>query len=134
MKKNDDVWLDRAVMRLPLHYRLCVTEAEFHAEMKQLGIPPSQWPEWVTPGSDATTHHIDHKDGRHVAACAIVCMRGAEDHTGVQVAAMLVHEAVHIWRRACEMWGEDSPSSEFEAYSIQTIAQELMQSYAARLG
>ncbi|MFA5567482.1 MAG: hypothetical protein WC972_02440 [Trueperaceae bacterium] len=134
MRKKGNVWLDRAVMRLPLYYCLCVTEVEFCAEMKKLGIPPPQWPEWVNPGADATTHHVDHKDGGHVMACAIVCVRGAGDHTGVQMAAMLVHEAVHIWRRACELWGEWNPSREFEAYSIQAISQELMQSYADRLG
>jgi hypothetical protein len=46
-----------------------------------------------------------------------------------QVYALLVHEAVHIWQDVKHRIGEDNPSSEFEAYAIQNISQELMLAY-----
>lgn len=41
------------------------------------------------------------------------------------VADFIVHEAVHVWQQICNIIGEDKPSKEFEAYSIQRIAFEL---------
>jgi hypothetical protein len=46
------------------------------------------------------------------------------------VAGLLVHEAVHVFQRYCEHIGERRPGAEQEAYGIQAIAQELMQSFA----
>jgi hypothetical protein len=53
----------------------------------------------------------------------------AEGITGLQVAALLVHEAVHVWQLFRESIGEHGPSKEFEAYSIQAISQRLMERY-----
>lgn len=59
--------------------------------------------------------------------CAIVCIRPNDNDA--QVYALLVHEAVHIWQRVKELLGEHSPSAEFEAYSIQRISLELIDSW-----
>lgn len=45
------------------------------------------------------------------------------------VVGLLCHEAVHVWQEICERIGEEKPSQEFQAYSIQTILQELMRAY-----
>jgi hypothetical protein len=45
------------------------------------------------------------------------------------VVALLVHEAVHLWQYIKEDIGEHNPSKEFEAYAIQNLTQELLQSY-----
>lgn len=50
--------------------------------------------------------------------------------SSIDVAALLVHEAMHVWQAFCEHVGEKSPSDEFEAYSIQSIFHELMTAYA----
>lgn len=46
-----------------------------------------------------------------------------------QVYGLLLHEAVHIWQRVKKLMGEKDPSIEFEAYSIQRIAQDLFDMY-----
>ena len=43
----------------------------------------------------------------------------------IEVHGLLLHEAVHIWQRIKKLMGEKKPSTEFEAYSIQRIAQDL---------
>ncbi|MBJ9481174.1 hypothetical protein [Acinetobacter baumannii] len=49
----------------------------------------------------------------------------------IQVHGLLLHEAVHIWQEAALVMGEENPSIEFEAYSIQAIAQDLFELYEA---
>ncbi len=49
-----------------------------------------------------------------------------EQFTKVQIMGILVHEAVHIWQEIRTAMGEDNPSSEFEAYSIERISEDLI--------
>jgi hypothetical protein len=118
------LWLDRAIMTGP-YFCLCVSEKSFHAVLKYLNVPKADWPEFLTKGSDATTHHLDSSQGE----AHVVCIKPSKKHDGVQTYALLVHEAVHIWQAYREEIGEDRPASEQEAYSIQHLAQELMFSY-----
>jgi hypothetical protein len=124
------VWCDRHLLTTPIYYGLALTEDDFHRELRRLGLKPKDWPAWIANDhSDAMVHRLTHKaSGRE---CAIVCLRLKKGFDGVQVAALLVHEAVHLWQEFRDHIGERSPSSEFEAYSIQSIAQELMNAYVA---
>lgn len=120
-------WLDRRMVDCPLHFGLCLSDVDLQRELQRLGVK-QEVPFMLADHAHATTHFLVHgATGRH---CAIVCMCPPNDRTGVQIAALLVHESVHIWQEARARMGERSPSSEFEAYSIQAIAQELMQAYA----
>lgn len=120
------IWLDRNLIRAPLYYGLCTTEAMFRRELKRHNVLRDRWPNFILNGhSDATTHYFTQKN----ETCAIVCIRARSENTGIQIAALLVHEAVHIWQEVKTLIGESSPSLEFEAYSIQAIAQELMEAY-----
>jgi len=47
----------------------------------------------------------------------------------IETYGLLLHEAVHIWQRIRRLMGEYEPSKEFEAYSIQAIAQDLFAMY-----
>jgi hypothetical protein len=124
------VWCDRHLLTLPIYYGLALSEETFHKELKRLGLAPKDWPAWIkNDHSDATVHRFEHKATKR--DCAIVCLRMKPGLDGIQVAALLVHEAVHLWQEFHESIGEHSPSREFEAYSIQSIAQELMNAYVA---
>jgi hypothetical protein len=106
---------------------LCLSEKDFNKEMKRMNVPSYQWPRWVSDGANATTHFLEHPDG---GKAAIVCLgEVSKDLTGVQVASLLVHEAVHIWQEHCDGLGEKEPGSESEAYAIQSISQRLMEAY-----
>lgn len=40
--------------------------------------------------------------------------------------SLLCHESIHIWQEIKLLMGEEKPSAEFEAYSIQLIFQDLL--------
>lgn len=120
-------WLDRGLIVGP-HLALVLSEKDFHKLMDSSGVPVGSRGPWIgSHGSDATTHILENNRGETACIVALNAMPGA---TGIQIAGVLVHEAVHIFQAWCKIHGERSPSSEFEAYSIQSIACELMESYA----
>lgn len=109
---------------------LVLSEKDYHKAMKKFGVPMHSRSAWIqTEQSDATTHILQHP--KHGLGC-VVALRTREGLDGIQIASLLVHEAVHILQEWCSYHGESKPSSEFEAYSIQAISQELMNSYAAQ--
>lgn len=64
-------------------------------------------------------------------SAALVCLKENHGCTLNQVHALLVHEAMHLWRDVRELIGEDEPSKEFEAYAMQAICQRLFYAYDA---
>ncbi len=122
-------WIDRSVFVSPFCIGLCLSEKDFHAALKKLGIDRRYWPDWISPGAHATTHHLERSSGDPHAV--IVCIRKDRKHTRIEHYALLVHEAVHVWQAICRYAREDEPSSEFEAYSIQNISQDLMAAFDA---
>ena len=62
------------------------------------------------------------------SALAIVQI-GEVERSIIQIHSLLLHEAVHIWQRIKQLMAESDPSKEFEAYSIQRIAQDLFAMY-----
>lgn len=126
------VWCDRTLARSPVHYALCTSEAQFKREMRRLSIPPEDRDAWVlNEHSDATTHKFELLLTRK--KIAVVCLRATPTSTSIGIAALLVHEAVHIYQWVKELIGEDKPGAEGEAYAIQEISQNLMQAYADQL-
>jgi hypothetical protein len=121
-------WLARDLMRNPLYVGLCTSEEAFQAELKRLKLPREDWPVWMrSKFADATAHYLEH--GKTRRRLAIVCLRRRPGIKRVEIYGLLVHEAVHVWQWIKEELGEDRPSKEFEAYSIQGIAQNLMAAY-----
>jgi hypothetical protein len=121
-------WLRRALVEGP-YLALCTTEAGYKKAMRHMEIK-EPLDSWISSGAHATTHTYADEDG-HVSA--VVCVRPDHDKTGIQVASLLTHEAVHVWQHWRDFIGEKNPSSEFEAYSIQNIAQTLMEAYAEQI-
>ncbi|ELW84528.1 MULTISPECIES: hypothetical protein [Acinetobacter] len=78
--------------------------------------------EFMSMGADAQVNFYND------STLAIVQL-GDIERTIIQVHSLLLHEAVHIWQRIKLRMGESDPSKEFEAYSIQRIAQDLFAMY-----
>ncbi|OTU47248.1 hypothetical protein CAT37_01690 [Acinetobacter pittii] len=62
-------------------------------------------------------------------AYAVVQLGDTSERKLIEVYGLLLHEAVHVWQKVRKLMGEKEPSSEFEAYSIQAIAQDLFKMY-----
>lgn len=124
-------WIqDRSLIVGP-RIALVLSEKAYHEAMQELGIPLEQRPPWISNDqSDATSHFLT--SGGDLAC--VLAMRVAEGLSGIHIAGLLVHEAVHIFQDWRDSVGESKPSVEFEAYSIQSIAQRLMQSFADQTG
>lgn len=114
-------WLERAAIVTP-YLGLATSQKRFEAYLKDIGFPGAYGP-FVAPGANATTHTYSNEDGD---LCCLVCISDFDEQDPVQVASLLVHEAVHVWQRVRENMRERDPSPEFEAYSVQAIAQNLM--------
>ncbi|MPS60582.1 hypothetical protein [Acinetobacter sp.] len=64
-------------------------------------------------------------------AYAVVQLGDTSERNLIEVYGLLLHEAVHVWQKVKKLMGEKEPSSEFEAYSIQSIAQDLFEMFEA---
>lgn len=133
MSERTPDWLDRSLTVCAYYYCLCVSEREFFAEVERMEVERKDFPCYFTgPNGHATTHYWIHKG----KPCAIVCLdlEISLNYEPTQVAALLVHEAVHIWQRhAAYIGSHNDHGDEEEAYAIQNIAQALMENYAKRL-
>lgn len=124
-RKTNTMWLDRALIQGP-YMALFTSEKDFLAECKALNCENP--PEFVSSGAGATVHHLEFPDGREIA---MVCMDMAESlkHDKTVTYCLLVHEAVHVYQQVRDWMNEAKPSIEFEAYSIQSISQRLIDDY-----
>lgn len=80
---------------------------------------------WINPNSHATTHILESND---MDLMCVVCMPVVKRHK-IEIIGLLVHEAVHVWQAYAKSIGEDRPGDEQMAYGIQSISQELIDSY-----
>jgi hypothetical protein len=120
-------WLDRTLIRGDF-LCLCTTEAEFVKELKRTKVA-APWPKWIEDDALATTHYIVTGKGNRAT---IVCMTDKK-MDGIPAASLLVHEAVHVVQEYFRYIGEETPSIEFQAYSIQEVAGQLMYAYSDKL-
>jgi hypothetical protein len=129
LRSDKNRWLDRRIAAPGPYLTLCLSEAEYETAMR--GIKCKHYGSWIsTPQASATTHHLSNTDGN---LCAVVCMNDYANRNPVEVAGLLVHEAVHVWQEYCDWYGEKAPGREQEAYAVQAIAQELMAEFARRM-
>ena len=123
-------WLDRRVAAPGPYLTLVTSQDEFDAVLRHCKMPLGT-PYLSSARADATAHFFDNQRGDSVA---VVALGDTTGRSGVEIAGLLVHEAVHIWQTHRESIGETHPGREQEAYAVQCIAQELMAEYARRLG
>ena len=121
-------WLDRRIACPGPYLCLCLSEAEYVQALAHLKLIPAD-DVWCQEAG-GKTHYASSESGDDVC---IVCIRPGPENTPIEIAGVLVHEAVHVWQKHCDSIGERSPGSELEAYAIQTVSQELMAEFARRL-
>ena len=88
---------------------------------------------FVPNGWPACTHTFGEVNGS-IACIVGFDMKKAAEQDPIDVAALLVHEAVHVWQANETAAGKlGCFGHEGEAYAIQNISTQLMAAYAERL-
>ena len=119
-------WLDRSLVEAPFYYTLATDETVFQKALRHLKVPRDTWPAFIlNPWSDATAHLFENG----AKLTYVVCVRLRDGLSMPQVAAIITHEAVHMWQTARERLGESHPSTEFEAYAVQALTQRLLEEF-----
>lgn len=130
-KKKTQTWLNRGLL-LGGYVALVTSQAEFEKALADIKMAeytdafvPNGWP--------ACTHSFANVDG------SIACIVGLDlthcaEQDPIDVAALLVHEAVHVWQQNESAAGKlGCFGTEGEAYAIQNISTQLMTEYARRI-
>lgn len=119
---------DIVLIGLSGNMTLCLKPEHFYKFLRKIKIPVGEQPGFLLDeDTAANVHFLKAPDKKRYA---IVCMADQTGEPAEKTAALLVHEAVHIWQWHCEFISENSPSDEFEAYSIQEISRHLFEAYA----
>ncbi|UIZ96366.1 hypothetical protein GBN67_08185 [Acinetobacter johnsonii] len=105
------------------HVKYTLARNQMHMDL--LFDDMSDSDEFMSMGCSAQVDYYD--GGKH----CIVQLGETQDKSLIAIHGLLLHEAVHIWQRTKYLMGEKEPSIEFEAYSIQRIAQDLFDMYEA---
>lgn len=114
------LWLDQGWQ--PAHIGFCPSKKAWKREMRKMGCEGEPW-----PSAAGSTQTFDSGGKR----CIIVTVaEGCEKHhSRIEIAGLIAHEATHVWQKVREHMGEDQPSIEFEAYSVQAIFQNLYRAW-----
>lgn len=105
-----------------VEYTLVLNQKQFKKAMKKLGVQDKQ-AHFLDRGADAQVTWFEN--GRK----QIVQLGNTDGIDPISVVGLLAHEAVHVWQSVQNYIGEEHPSREFEAYSIQRILQDLLFSH-----
>ena len=105
----------------PVWFGVTTSEIKFRKELKRLKIAENL--QFVSPNKDAMVHCFEHKNELNM----ITTVRMNEKYKKSQVIGLLVHEAVHVWQEIMIWIGEKHPGDEISAYSIQNIAQSMIE-------
>jgi predicted metal-dependent peptidase len=132
LARMSSTYLPRSLHTLSLQWGLFTDEQKFKRELKRLGVPPEDAPRFPERNAARVNYLVDKDEGE----LALVCIGDCSDKHSLEVVALIVHEAVHVWHRHCELIGEDaaSKSTEYESYAIQHLTQELLFAYAHQKG
>lgn len=122
-------WLSRRIAATGPRLTLCTTAAQCAQALEELEVK-ERVPWLGSPHADATCHYINHHSGD--LAC-VVCISVAPGRDPIEVAGLLVHEAVHVVQEYFKHIGEREPAIEQYAYAVQCVSQELMAAYADTL-
>lgn len=118
-------WIENAGGFFNVCIGFCPSEKAWHKELKKLNSPVESY-----PNSTARCCFFPKTDDHEEAI--IICIPPTEydkSETLIEVIGLLVHESVHAVQRICELWGEDNPSAEFQAYTTQYIFQGLYKAF-----
>lgn len=121
-------WLNRRVARQGPYLTLCLSAEEQTHALR--GLTKEHIP---FPATGALCSTLCSEKTNDLCCIVSVSKLSQEHLNSIEMAGLLIHEAVHVWQQYAKNIGETSPGMEQEAYAIQGISQELMAEYARRI-
>lgn len=106
------------LMKAPIgrvYYTIVFNEKQKTKFLNKHGIPECAVQSLDT---DACMHALEGESGE--VFCLIECKN---PESSVDYMMLIVHECVHVYQEMIKWCSEESPSAEFEAYSIQEISR-----------
>jgi hypothetical protein len=104
---------------------------DYARAMHEIGIREENWHAWPREEEAWVFQYANGE--RQPQNFVVVCIGDTDGLDGIDIAAILCHEAVHVWQAYAEFIGERRPADEQAAYAIQSIAKFLMREFV-RLG
>jgi hypothetical protein len=102
---------------LPTNFAFCMSEKSFKKEMSRLGFDNVK----MILGGNATCHTATTNNGDYVFVC--IELETIKKHNLEEIIGLVTHECTHAWQFIKKSIGEKKPSSEFEAYVVQSLVQ-----------
>ena len=128
MSKQKYKWLSRRVAKPGPYLTLVLSQEELTLALRGMTKEHVVFP---TTGAVCTT--LTHEKTGELCAVVSVSEDAQTRCNAIELAGLLVHEAVHVWQAYAAHMQETAPGVEQEAYAIQGISQELLAEYARRL-
>lgn len=128
MKKQSFKWLARRVAKPGPYLTLCLSKEELRVASKRLTDDVMPF-----PMSGALCSTFTNKGTNELCAIVSLSEVAQKNRNAIEMAGLLIHEAVHVWQAYIEHMGETNPGDEQEAYAIQAISQELLAEYSRRI-
>ena len=123
-------WADDSLINSPIEYSLFLNPKDFAKALKKLGLPNWDKEQFVSEGKGACVRTYINEKEKIVAFVCFSQKSAEEEKLDLnQIHGLLLHEAIHVWQHIKKDINERKPSKEFEAYSIQRIAQNLFYLY-----
>lgn len=116
--KNKVVYIPRAFF--PVYIGFVPSEAAWKKEMKLFKLSEPY------PTTSGRVTFLENKEGKCVC---LVTINEEWDNDGIAISCLLAHETVHVFQTICKEMGEENPSPEFEAYSVQYILHHLLEAF-----
>ena len=130
-EKPNSVWCERGMFQGG-YLAFVTSQEEFQQALKDIEVA-DYGDQFVPNGWPACTHSFENVNGS-VACIVGFDMEKAAKQDPIDVAALLVHEAVHVWQTNENAAGKPGCfGTEGEAYAIQNISTRLMSAYADKL-
>ena len=124
-------WCDRTLVSSPYSYGICFTLEDYRATLKANGVQEIEYADCGLGGAKGNAQVSFYKCPGGQRLAIVTLGKGHEKLRLTVIHGLLVHEGTHIWQAILEEQGDSEPSSEYEAYSLQSITQNLMEQYEA---
>lgn len=121
--KKQSPWCGYSILKTPIYLGLALNKEQYYEILKKLKVDSSdESKRFDKPSSMGFTQVLTSKGG----VCCVVCLTNSKEE---DVISTLVHESYHVYEEIMSFIGEKTPSSEFSAYTIQSVFDTLYSKY-----